>query len=237
MEEPACRVDEQDVSVSRCVVLLYAASCPGWSADDPAERIRAAMQASLERQRASIRLQTQTAQTASEAGFFTIPWPAPPVLFYATPVCDPLPAAELDPIIQNSAQKHGVKPDLIRAVIRKESAGRPCVESPKGAQGLMQIMPATAADYGVADPFEPRQNVDAGTRYLKSMLERFRGELPLALGAYNAGPAAVDRDGGIPKNAETQEYVAEILKLLRPEPAVTGSAPQTATPSAGTPPQ
>ena len=223
------------MSVLRSVVLLYVAAAVGGAADDPAERIRLAMQTSVEKQKASVRLQVEKAQAAPEGGFFTIPWPAPPALFSATPACDPLAPAELEPIVTDSAKRHGVKAELIRAVIRRESAGRPCAESPKGAQGLMQIMPATAAEFGLADPFEPKQNVDAGTRYLKAMLERFGGDLALALGAYNAGPGAVDRDGGVPKIAETQEYVAEILKMLKADRPVSESAPKSAEPSAGTP--
>jgi soluble lytic murein transglycosylase-like protein len=212
----SCRevADKTGVQLLRSAVLAHAAVCAVLAADDPAEKIRSAMQPSLDRQKASVRAQAQTADTSSGAGFFTIPWPAPPVLSPSVPDCDPLPPRDIDPIIEDSAKRHGVKPQLIRAVIQKESAARPCAESPKGAQGLMQIMPATASDYGVTDVFEPKQNVDAGTRYLKVLLERFKGDLSLALGAYNAGPAAVERDGGVPKNSETQSYVSEILKLL-----------------------
>jgi soluble lytic murein transglycosylase-like protein len=182
------------------------------------------MQPALDKQKASVRLQTQTAQVASDSGFFTIPWPTPPALALLPPECDALPATTLDPIIEDSAKRHGVKPQLIRAVIQKESSGRPCAESAKGAQGLMQIMPATAAELGVSDPFEPKQNIDGGVRYLKMLLDKFRGELPLVLGAYNAGPAAVEREGGVPKIPETQDYVAEILKLLKAQAAVSASA-------------
>jgi soluble lytic murein transglycosylase-like protein len=218
------------VTVLRFVVLLYVGCSAAQAAEDQAEKIRAAMQPSLDKQKASVRVQAQTAQAAPDPGFFTIPWPTPPALAFATPDCDPLPASVLDPMIEDSAKRHGVKAQLLRAVIQKESAGRPCVESVKGAQGLMQIMPATAAELGVVDAFEPKQNVDAGTRYLKTLLDRFRGELPLVLGAYNAGPAAVEREGGVPKIAETQEYVAEILKLLKAQAAVSGSGQQNGSP-------
>jgi soluble lytic murein transglycosylase-like protein len=207
--------DEQRVQLLlRHAVLVHAAVSVLVAADDPAERIRSAMQASLEKQKASVRLQVQAAESGSGSGFFTIAWPTPPALSPGAPDCDPLPPRDIDPIVEDSARRHGVRPQLIRAVIQKESSGRPCAESPKGAQGLMQIMPATASDYGIADAFEPKQNIDAGTRYLKALLDRFKGDLSLALGAYNAGPAAVERDGGVPKNAETQSYVSEILKLL-----------------------
>ena len=213
------------MNAARCT-LVFLTWGALFAAEDPAEKIRAAMQSSLEKQKASVRLQADTALAVSpETGFFTIPWPKLPSAAQPVADCDPLPAREIDPIIEASAQRHGVKAQLIRAVIQKESAGRPCAESVKGAQGLMQIMPVTASDYGVADIFEPKQNIDTGTRYLKALLDRFKGELPLALGAYNAGPAAVEREGAVPKNTETQKYVAEILRLLKLDAAATSSAP------------
>ncbi|HET8549225.1 MAG TPA: lytic transglycosylase domain-containing protein [Bryobacteraceae bacterium] len=221
------------MNAPRCAIALLS-----WNAllaaDDPAEKIRAAMQPALDKQKASVRRQARTAEQIPDGGFFTIPWPTPPALALPVLDCDPLPAREIDPIIDDSARRHGVKPQIIRAVIQKESAGRPCAESVKGAQGLMQIMPVTASDYGVADPFEPKQNIDAGTRYLKALLERFGGDLSLALAAYNAGPLAVEREGGVPKNSETQNYVAEILKLLKVEPAITASPRAVAASSSET---
>jgi soluble lytic murein transglycosylase-like protein len=191
------------------------------------------MQASLDQQRTSVRAQAGSAVRAPEGSFFTIPWPAAPA--FAAPSCDPLPAADLTPLIDSSAAKHGLKPELIRAVITQESAGRPCAVSARGAQGLMQIMPATAEDLQLSDPLDPKQNVDAGSRYLKSLLDRFGGDLARALGAYNAGPGAVEREGGVPPIDETQNYVAEILKALKQGPAASppgsaGTSAQTTGP-------
>ena len=128
--------------------------------------------------------------------------------------CDPLPADQLDPLIQEAAQKSGVEAQLVRAVIDQESARRPCALSAKGAEGLMQLMPATAEEYDVDDPFDPKQNVEAGTKLLKSLLDRYKNDPTLALGAYNAGSGRVDREGGVPQIPETVDYVTAILDKL-----------------------
>lgn len=120
-------------------------------------------------------------------------------------------------MIADTARNQGVEEKLLRAVVRKESAGVPCAVSPVGAMGLMQLMPATAAGAGVSEPFEPRQNLEAGARLLRQLLERYGGDLALALSAYNAGPGAVDQYQGIPPYSETRSYVADILKQLRIE--------------------
>jgi soluble lytic murein transglycosylase-like protein len=115
--------------------------------------------------------------------------------------------------IHRAASAHGVDPKLVRAVIQVESAYRPRARSPRGAVGLMQLMPATARQYGVEDPYDPLANIDAGVRHLRSLLDRF--PLRLALAAYNAGEAAVARFGGIPPFAETRAYVTRVLRLLQ----------------------
>jgi soluble lytic murein transglycosylase-like protein len=120
----------------------------------------------------------------------------------------------LSALIDQNATKEGVKPELIRAVIEKESANRPCAISPKGAQGLMQLMPDTAQQFAVADPFDPKQNVEAGTKLLKQLLTKYNGDVSLALSAYNAGSGRVDQEGGIPQIRETINYVADILAKL-----------------------
>lgn len=117
-----------------------------------------------------------------------------------------------DPIIESAATKHDVDARIVKAVIQVESAFQPRARSPKGAMGLMQLMPKTARQYKARHPYDPASNVDAGTKYLKRLLDAF--ELPLALAAYNAGEGAVRRFGGIPPYAETQAYVARILGLL-----------------------
>lgn len=116
--------------------------------------------------------------------------------------------------IRQAAEQTGLPPTLLAAVIWVESAGNPRAVSPAGAQGLMQLMPATAQMLGVSDPFDPRENVLAGSRYLEQLWRRF-GELPLALAAYNAGPGRVERYGGIPPFAETRAYVRRVLELYR----------------------
>jgi soluble lytic murein transglycosylase-like protein len=116
-------------------------------------------------------------------------------------------------IIEQAAAAHGVDPRLVRAVVEVESAFQPGARSASGAMGLMQLMPRTARQYGVGDPFDPQANVDAGTRHLRTLLDRF-DNLALALAAYNAGEAAVRRAGGIPPWAETRAYVARVLSLL-----------------------
>ena len=116
-------------------------------------------------------------------------------------------------LIEAMATQHGVDPQLVRAVIQVESAYQARARSPKGAMGLMQLMPRTARQYAVKNPYDPKANIEAGIKHLKSLLERF--ELSVALAAYNAGEAAVDRFGGIPPYRETRDYVSRILGILR----------------------
>jgi soluble lytic murein transglycosylase-like protein len=174
-----------------------------------------AMAVSLEKQRVSITKQVDSLMgrsTTPAASFYTVPWIDFPS--FALPPCDPLPEEQLDKLVGENAKESGVQPDLIRAVISQESGGRPCAISPKGAQGLMQIMPAVAAQFGVQDPFDPKQNVDAGTKLLKQLLEKYKGDMKLTLAAYNAGSGRVDSEGGIPPIAETINYVTDVLSKL-----------------------
>jgi soluble lytic murein transglycosylase-like protein len=118
-------------------------------------------------------------------------------------------AAAFEPLILRHSAEHELRPDLVRAVIQAESAFNPLARSPKGAMGLMQLMPATARELGVSDPYDPEQNIRAGVAYLKSLLSRYPSE-DLALAAYNAGPAAVARYGRVPPYRETRAYVARV---------------------------
>jgi len=118
----------------------------------------------------------------------------------------------LGDLIAPAAAKYALDPNLVAAVIWAESSGDPKAVSTKGASGLMQLMPGTARDMGVSDVLDPSQNVDGGSRYLRQMLDRHDGELSLALAAYNAGPEAVRKYGGIPPFKETQNYVAKVMR-------------------------
>lgn len=122
--------------------------------------------------------------------------------------------SDYDPVIQRTARMHGLPPALVKAVIRAESNFDPAARSHKGAIGLMQLMPGTAREMGVEDPWEAEENVRGGTRYLRTMVNRY-GDVKLALAAYNAGPDAVDRYGGVPPYRETQEYVQRVLAYYR----------------------
>lgn len=115
--------------------------------------------------------------------------------------------------IRRSAQKHGVDEAIVRAIIHAESAYRPNVVSPKNAQGLMQLIPATAKRFGVNDAFDPAQNIEGGVRYLAFLLKRYKNDLSLASAAYNAGEGAVDRYKGVPPYRETRNYVVRVGQL------------------------
>jgi Transglycosylase SLT domain len=117
-------------------------------------------------------------------------------------------------LIRASAQKHGVDERLVKLVVEAESNYDAKAVSRKNALGLMQLLPSTAARYAVTNVFDPAQNIEAGTHYLKDLLERYRGNVKLALAAYNAGPEMVDRYGGVPPFAETQHYVRSITAKL-----------------------
>ena len=117
--------------------------------------------------------------------------------------------------IRDAAAWNSVEESLIRAIIHAESAYQPDARSPKGAQGLMQLMPGTAADLEVGNPFDPAENIDGGARYLSQLLSQFKGDMELAAAAYNAGPQAVYKYGGIPPYDETQEYVRRVKILYR----------------------
>jgi len=134
---------------------------------------------------------------------------------------------EFDQIINDASAAHGVSAGLIHAVIRAESSYDQYAVSSKGAQGLMQLMPPTARRMGVSNSFDARQNIFGGTRYLRLMLDTFQGNLSYALAAYNAGPNAVRRHGGIPPYKETRNYVAKIRSWI---PRATAATPMSFAP-------
>jgi len=207
----------------KSVIALFAlAGVAGAQAPlNPYQAARAAMEASIAKQRASVQRQVEAvlrvgppvAEGAAIQPSPTVPWPAA-VSMLSVADCDPLPEQQINALVQDASNREGVAADLVRAVIRKESGFRPCAVSPKGAQGLMQLMPATAQMLNVGDPFDSRQSIDAGTRLLKQLLTRYDGDLALALGAYNAGAGAVDRNRGVPPIPETLNYVSDILKRV-----------------------
>lgn len=120
---------------------------------------------------------------------------------------------DIDAAIEQAASRHNVDPSLVRSVVKVESDFNPNAVSRKGAMGLMQLMPSTARSLNVANPFDPAQNVDAGVRHLRALLDNYGGNVPLSLAAYNAGAGAVSRSAGVPRFRETQNYVRRITNL------------------------
>jgi soluble lytic murein transglycosylase-like protein len=146
------------------------------------------------------------------AAYEETPLPAPvPVPTRTEPMSD----EELSPMIKAASDKYGVDEDLIRAVIKQESNGSPVALSPRGAQGIMQLMDATAKQYGVRNVFDPAENIDAGVHFLADLLKRYDGDVEKTLAAYNAGPERVDEAGGVPQIPETQAYVRAIMKRVK----------------------
>jgi soluble lytic murein transglycosylase-like protein len=138
----------------------------------------------------------------------------PKMVRAATPLAVAMTTSGYEPLIRQHASLQGVRADLVRAVIQVESAFNPWAVSPKGAMGLMQLMPSTAARFGVRDPFNPSENIRAGVGYLRQLLDRYDNNEQLALAAYNAGPGAVDKYGSkVPPYKETQNYVKRITAI------------------------
>ena len=210
--------------------LLALLAAPLWAQtsqnqDDAIARQRnaaAAMQDSLAKQQAAVEKQMQ--QTGGSGSFFVLPRAASlgtvtgtvtaPMVAPLVPDCDPLPPREVESLVGEPADRDGLSADLLRTVMQRESGFRPCAVSSKGAMGLMQLMPATAEQFGIDNPFDAASNLDGGARFLKQLLSRYGGDLPKALGAYNAGPAKVDAAGSVPAIPETMEYVRQILAAL-----------------------
>ena len=143
------------------------------------------------------------------------------------------PPAPYGELIRAAATRHGLAPELVEAVVCVESNFEARATSKKGARGLMQLMPTTAARLGVRDVFDVRQNIEGGVRHLRHLVDRYKGNITLALAAYNAGVDAVARHGGVPPYAETQAYVARVLRLLeRTGPSVGAETAETLKPEA-----
>jgi soluble lytic murein transglycosylase-like protein len=157
--------------------------------------------------------------TRSEAGTISISGTG--AAADAREISVPSRATEFDEIIAAEARATGLNPVLVRAVIEAESAFNPRAVSRVGAMGLMQLMPGTARDLGVIDPFDPAQNIRGGAAYLRSLLDRFDGSVELALAAYNAGPGAVERYDGVPPYRETRNYVAKLSNRIKNVTAIT----------------
>ena len=130
----------------------------------------------------------------------------------AAPSFRPAPKADITAVVKDASGRYQLDPDLVNSVIKAESGFNVRARSPKGAQGLMQLMPGTATQLGVPNAFDPQSNVDGGTKYLRELLERYNFDLVKALAAYNAGPQRVERFGGVPPYYETRAYVARIVK-------------------------
>jgi len=235
MERRGSGSDESLVQRLVLVALMAAAAAAQVAAP---ESIRLKMEQSIQKQKESIRKQAESA-VPGDPGWFTVPWtrdkdgafiapPAPkgdatreePAKEGSTAdgdprtaqaFCAPIRPVDLEPSIVAAADRHGVAASTLRAMVAQESAFHPCAVSPKGAMGLMQLMPATAASLGVRDPFDPVESLDAGARYLSQLLTRYSGDLRLALGAYNAGPRRVEKAGAVPAIPETQAYVRRVL--------------------------
>jgi soluble lytic murein transglycosylase-like protein len=186
------------------------ADAPAPSSLELQRRSIIAMQTSIDLQRASV--QKQASPLAPPPALpplpYTLAMPLPP-----ESQCDQLAEPAVTSLIAGASTVQQVQPELLRAVMEKESAFRPCAISPKGAMGLMQIMPETADHLDLMEPFDPKQNAEAGAKYLKELIGRFGGDVKLALAAYNAGPSKVNGDT-VPDNPETRSYVEEILGVL-----------------------
>ena len=174
----------------------------------------------IEKQRAAAAIQREAVSKQAEMAarlFDAEPAPEPAD-------CDAIPDPYASVMIGFAAGRQHLDPKLLRALIVRESGFRPCAVSPKGARGLMQLMPATIEQFQVSDAFDAGQNIEAGAKYLRQLLDRYKGDVSLALAAYNAGPGAVDAAGGVPDIAETRDYVKAILGAKPPAP------PQSPTP-------
>lgn len=171
--------------------------------------------------------------SASAKGYVDVPTEEIVSFEPAPPEPQPEPAAGQAPVtvdqaVTTASDRHDIDPDLIKSVIHAESGANPRAVSPKGAQGLMQLMPGTATQLGVGNSFDTSANVDGGTRYLRELLIQYNGDMVKALAAYNAGPEAVDRYRGVPPYPETQHYVTRVVRDFNRKKTAEGRASKPA---------
>ena len=187
------------------------------------EPLRGVMEKAIGKQREAVRKQWG-ATAEGDGAWFVVPWPkevepveppatSPPATktSFWQPPCEAVPQDQLDRSIRDAATREKLPPEVLREVIRKESAFYPCAVSGKGAMGLMQLMPATAVEMGVRDPFDPLESINAGAKFLGQLLTKYEGDWKKALAAYNAGPRKVDEYGGVPPYQETLNFVEKVL--------------------------
>ncbi|HEY6987452.1 MAG TPA: lytic transglycosylase domain-containing protein [Bryobacteraceae bacterium] len=201
------------------VLLLLPAALAYAGADAPASLSLKQQQDSLARQRLSLHQQL-TGKAIGPPGKAADPT-AEPAAYFIDPLlplppadCERLDKTTVESLISAAAKKQSLDPALLRAVMKQESGFKPCAVSIRGAQGLMQLMPATATLLHVADPFDPEQNVQAGAAFLKQLLGRYKGDLRLALVAYNAGTLRAEQPADVPYPLETQGYLSRIFAQL-----------------------
>jgi soluble lytic murein transglycosylase-like protein len=171
-----------------------------------------------------MRLKTQRKSTLRAFGMAAVVWASVPVLLQAAPGARPDLKQQYDPIVQTYARRFSVDAALIHSIIRAESNYDSRAISPKGAVGLMQLMPATAAQYGVEDRFDPDENIRGGVKYLKDLIKLFNGNTAKVLAAYNAGQEALKKFNGIPPYAETVEYIRRVMASYS-HPFIRGGVP------------
>jgi soluble lytic murein transglycosylase-like protein len=221
--KPSVQSSSAAVNIAGAQVTAAQGAAPQGKAAGIAARQTASVEKmfpSIDKQRVSV--QSQVGAGGPADSFFAAAWTTLPAIPIPgiIPACQPMPEDQLQTLVADSAKTQDIKAEVIRAVIRRESNSYACAVSDKGALGLMQLMPEVAQQFG-ADSLDPRQNVQAGSQYLKQLMTRYKGDLRLALAAYNAGPQRVDADKKVPDIPETVAYVDAILKDLTPTAATS----------------